>query len=91
MKQVRQLVHVSKYNINVRQLQMTEVIWVLTLKSINSEEYRKIIIIIIPTLRWLLFFLAALLPGSRSKENLEFKTLKSTPERIITQMYKHEW
>lgn len=31
------------------------------------------------TLGWLLFLLAALLPGSRSKENLEFRTLKSTP------------
>lgn len=31
------------------------------------------------TLRWLLLLLAALLPGSRSKENLEFRTLKSTP------------
>lgn len=32
----------------------------------------------------LLFLLAALLPGSRSKENLEFRTLKSTPvEKII--------
>ena len=31
------------------------------------------------TFGWLAFLLAALLPGSRSKENLEFRTLKSTP------------
>lgn len=42
------------------------------------------------TLRWLLFLLAALLPGSRSKENLEFKTLKSTPAEDIAHIRKNK-
>lgn len=35
----------------------------------------------VSTLGWLLFLLAALLPGSRSKENLEFRRLKSTQQQ----------
>ncbi len=42
------------------------------------------------TLRWLLFLLAALLPGSRSKENLEFRTLKSTPAERVTQTHQSD-
>lgn len=38
-----------------------------------------------PTLGWLLFLLVALFPGRRSKENLEFSTLKSTPGERNTQ------
>lgn len=41
------------------------------------------------TLRWPLFLLAAFLPGRRSKENLEFRTFKSTTTEMVTIKITH--
>lgn len=48
------------------------------------------------TFGWLLFLLAALLPGSRSKENLEFRRLKSTQQQkthdlLLQQIHRVLW
>lgn len=88
-------VKIKKYEQNTVYLHLSKchdgTFWVVSREVSTPKNKNKNMVIKFKhthTLRWLLFLLAAFLPGSRSKENFEFKMLKSTPAESGAQIKK---